>query len=98
MNLKDIAKAPQLIKITIDDADIVAVYGEPLEFYTWDRAPLDTFLTIANGKSADMGVIFEAIKLLVLDFEGNQVITDGVTLPGSVLMKVMNKIVETLGK
>jgi hypothetical protein len=96
MNLKNLAAKPQLIKITIDDEEIVTEYGEPLDFWTWDRQPIDSYLKMANG--GESGMILEVVKNNVLDEEGNQVIADGMTLPGPVLVKVVNKIVEALGK
>jgi hypothetical protein len=96
MNLKNLAAKPQLVKLTIDDEDIVKEYGEPLDFWTWDRQPIDSYLRLANGGEGSM--MLEVVKNNVLDEEGKQVITDGMTLPGPVLVKVVNKIVETLGK
>ena len=96
MNLKNLAAKPQLIKITIDDEEIVTEYGEPLDFWTWDRQPIDSYLKLANG--GESGMILEVVKNNVLDEAGVPIISDGMTLPGPVLVKVVNKIVEALGK
>ena len=98
MKLKDLAATPQLVKITIDSEDIVKAYGEPLEFWTWDRQPMDAFLKLATNANKDMSVLSEMIKTMVLDEDGSQVIQDGLTFPRDVLLAVMNKIVETVGK
>lgn len=98
MNLKDIAKKPELIKLTLDDEDTVREYGEALEFYTWDRQPIDTFLKMANNIGQNTAMVVEVVQTLVLDSEGQQVMTDGVALPSAVLLRVINKIVEQLGK
>ena len=98
MKLKDLAAKPQLVKITIDSEDIVTEYGEPLEFWTWDRQPMDAFLKLATNANKDMSVLSEMIKTMVLDEDGSQVIQDGLTFPRDVLLAVMNKIVETVGK
>jgi len=98
MNLKDLAAKPQLIKITIDDEDIVKEYGEPLDFWTWDRQPMDVFLKIAGSQGKDYGVILETVKNLVLDESGQPLMVDDVSLPGPVLMQVINKIIDILGK
>lgn len=98
MKLKDLASKPQLVKITLDDEDIVKEYGEPLEFYTWDKQPMNTFLKIAKAGRDDLGGLVDSVKDLIMDEEGNQVIQEGVALPGFVLVRAINKIVETLGK
>jgi hypothetical protein len=99
MNLQDIIAKPQLVKITIDSEEIVKEYGEPLDFWTWDKQPIDTFLKVANAQSTkDMGAIIATVKVLVLNEKGEPIITDGLTMPSYVLLEVINKIVETLGK
>jgi len=98
MNLKDLAAKPQLTKITLDDADIVSTYGEPLDFYTWDRQPMELFLKVASGDKTDLSQMVNVLKDMVLDSEGNPVIADGYVLPSKVLMATFTKLVETLGK
>jgi hypothetical protein len=98
MNLKDLAAQPKLIKMTLDDEDIIKEYGEPLDFWTWDKQPIDAFLKMANNIGKDQDIIGETVKRMVLDESGEPIITEGVALPGPVLMKVVNKIVGVLGK
>jgi hypothetical protein len=98
MKLKDLAKQPQLIKLTLDDESIVAEYGEPLDFWTWDRQPMDMFLKIAARGSEDMGEMVNVLKDLVLDEDGNKVMVDGLVLPSKVLMATFSKMVTILGK
>lgn len=98
MKLTKIAAKPQLIKVELDDAEIVAEYGEPLEFYTWDRQPLDTFMKLANAEQNNFGNVVDIIRTLILDEHGQQVIDDNATLPAPILIKVIGKVVELLGK
>jgi len=98
MQLKQLAAKPQLIKLTLDDEETISAYGEPLDFYTWDRQPMDVFLKVASSAGKDFSVIIEVVRNLVLDEEGLVVIKDDMTLPSDVLMKVVNKIIESLGK
>ena len=44
MKLSQLAAKPQLIKLSIDDEATVKEHGEAIEFWTWDRQPLDTFM------------------------------------------------------
>jgi len=98
MELKQLAAKPQLVKVTIDSEDIITTYGEALDFYTWDRQPMDTFLKVAAGDRSDFGAMVSVLKDMVLDSEGNPVIVDGLVLPPKVLMAVFTKLVEQLGK
>ena len=98
MNLKDLAKTPTLVKVVIDSEDILAEYGEPLEFYTYDRQPMDVFLKVAASDRQDFSQLVDVLKTMVLDEEGNMVMKDGLILPSRVLVAVFSKMVEVLGK
>ena len=98
MKLKDLCKAPELVKITIDDEEVVSQYGEPLDFYAMDRQPMETFLKFAAGDQSDQGKMAELLKEMILDEEGNPVIKDGMMLPSKVMMSAFAKLVEQLGK
>jgi len=98
MKLSQIAKKPQLIKISIDDEDIVKEFGEPLEFWTWDRQPMDIFLKLSSVDTGNQSAIISSVRELVMDEEGKQILSGEEVLPTWVLMRVMTKVVEGLGK
>lgn len=98
MKLSQLAAKPQLIKITLDDEAIVTQYGEPIEFYTWDRQPLEVFMRLANQSQTDGSSIIDIIKTLILNEDGSQVISGDSMLPTDVLMSAITKLTSTLGK
>lgn len=98
MKLSQIAKKPQLTKISIDDEDIVKEFGEPLEFWTWDRQPMDVFLRLSSVDTGNQSAIISSVRELVMDEDGKQILSGEEVLPTWVLMRVMAKVVERLGK
>lgn len=98
MKLSELAKKPQLTKITIADEDIVAEFGESIEFWTWDRQPMDTFLKLASLDQNNTASVIETVRGLVLDENGQPVITGENSLPTKVMMRVITAVVESLGK
>ena len=98
MKLAQLAAKPQLIKIELNDTEIVEEFGEALEFWTWDRQPLETFMKLANSKENDTLGMIEIVRTLILDESGKEIITKDIMLPSHVLIRVIAKIVETLGK
>jgi len=98
MKLSQLAAKPQLIKLTLDDEDIVKEYGEPLEFYTWDRQPLDVFMKLAAIDQNNMAAMVDIVRKLILNEEGKSIIEDEIMLPSKVLIASISKIVEALGK
>jgi hypothetical protein len=96
MQLKELAAKPKLNKVTLDTDNIVSLYGEPLEFYMWDRQDVPTFLKIVQMKE-DKLAIFNLLKDVVLDDQGNPVLEDGEMLPMEVMVAVIEGVVKNLG-
>jgi hypothetical protein len=94
LKLTQLAAKPQLIKIELDDEEIRREYNDSLEFWIYDRQPIEEFVKMATIKSNDFGEMVTAVNKLVLDEEGNQVIQEGYALPSSILIKVINCIVD----
>lgn len=98
MKLTQLAAKPQLIQVVLDDEDIIATHGEAIEFWTWDRQPLDVFMRLAQVQERDMGKILDIVRALVLDENGKEIITQDSMLPTDVLIKVVARVVSLLGK
>ena len=97
MKLNKLASKPQLIKFTLDDADLVEQYGEAIEFWSWDRQPLDVFMRLATASTNNSSSMMEIVTKLILDEDGQQIITAESMLPSNVLIRVIGKITEKLG-
>lgn len=98
MKLSQLAAKPTLIPFVLDDADTVKEFGEPVEFYSWDRQPLDVFMKLANADQQNIAEMIGLVKTLILDEEGKEIIKGDNMLPSSLLIKVIGKVVEKLGK
>lgn len=98
MKLSQLAAKPQLIKVTLDDNEVIEQYGEVIEFWTWDRQPLDTFMRLAQSQDANAAQMIDIVRTLILDEDGQQVITADAMLPTSILLRVIQRIVDLLGK
>lgn len=98
MKLSQIAAKPKLIVFSLDDEATVKEYGEPVEFYSWDRQPLDIFMRLANADQQNLVEMITLVKTLILDEQGKEIIKDENMLPSNLLIKVIAKVVETLGK
>ena len=98
MKLSQLAAKPALIKITLDDESLVKEHGEPIDFWTWDRQPLEVFMKLASAQGTDMAGIIDVVRTLILDEDGKQIIAGDTMLPSNVLIQAIGKITETLGK
>jgi hypothetical protein len=98
MKLTQLASKPTLIRVEIDDEEIRKEYDDSLEFWIWDRQPIEDFIKIATAKHDDFGAMVRLINELVLDENGQAVIQDGYTLPSTIMIKVINAVIDRLGK
>lgn len=98
MKLSQLTAKPQLIDVQIDDEETIQEFGEAIEFWTWDRQPMDVFMKLANATSGDTSSIIGIVRTLILDDKGKEVLKDDAMLPTHVLMKAISKVTDLLGK
>lgn len=98
LKLTQLAAKPQLVKITIDDESIKEKYGDELEFWIYDRQPIDKFIKIASTIANDYNSAVAMLADLVLDEDGQPVMKEGLTLPNDLVSIVLHKIIDYLGK
>ena len=100
MKLKEITAKPALIKIVLDDETIQEQYGEALEFWTWDRQPMEKYLSIVGTDmtTAHMPELIEFCKTMILDETGKPVLEGDEILPSYVMSLAVNRVITNLGK
>ena len=98
MKLSSLTAKPQLIDVHLDDEDTIKEFGEPIEFWTWDRQPMDVFMKLASASNTDTQNIIGIVRTLILDEKGKEILKDDAMLPTHVLMKAIGKVTELLGK
>jgi hypothetical protein len=98
MKLSQLSAKPTLVEIKLDDEDTIKEFGEAIEFYTWDRQPMDTFMKLASIDNTNAGTIIEIVKTLILDEEGKPILTKENMLPTNILMRAISKVTDMLGK
>jgi len=98
MKLADLAQKPQLTKLTINKPELVEKYGDELEFYMYDRQPLDVFSKMANASTDDLDTYFSLLTQIILKEDGTPVMSDEHVLPVDVMTEAMKIIGDNLGK
>ena len=98
LKLTQLAAKPTLVRIELDDEEIRKEYNDSLEFWVWDRQPMNMFVKLATVHQNNFGEMVELVNSMVLDEEGNQIAQGELIFPTDVMMKIINKVVETLGK
>ena len=98
MKLSQLTSKPQLIDVHIDDEETIKEFGESIQFWTWDRQPMDVFMKLASAGGSDTANIIGIVRTLILDEKGKEILKDDEMLPTHVLMKAIAKVTELLGK
>ena len=96
MKLAELAEKPKLEKVVVDDELIVRAYGEPLEFWMYDRQDLPTFMQLAQIEE-DQSQLENVMRDLVRDERGQKVLADDDVLPLPITIKVIEAMVKHLG-
>jgi len=98
MKLSALAAKPALIKLVLDDEEIVKEFNEPLEFYIYDRQPIDVFIKFAALDSTNFGEMVRLVNDIILDEDGSPIISNDMVLPRKLYIKVVEKVVSRLGE
>ena len=98
MKLNSLVAKPQLIKCELNDDETIKEYGESVEWYVYDRQPLDKFLKMATSETTNANQIIETMRDMILDEEGKPLLEGDSTLPTPILLRVLNKMTDVLGK
>lgn len=98
MNLTELATEPKLVKITIDNPKIVEKYGDALDFYVYDRQPLDVFAKLGTTNAENVMQFTDLLSDMILDAEGNKIMTGGKLLPIDIVTEAVTLIGDLLGK
>jgi hypothetical protein len=97
MKLSQLAAKPTLIKIELDDETIIEEYGESLEFWIYDRQPIDTYVRMATVGENSPGEMIKLVNAMVMDENGEIIARDGMVFPSKIMAKILTKVVERLG-
>jgi len=98
MELSKLASKPQLLEIKVDDEDTVSKYGEAVSFWMYDRQDIATFVKMSRVDSTDFEATTELVKELIRNKDGKPALDEERSLPMDIQLKVINKVVEQLGK
>ncbi len=98
MNLSQLSAKPVLVKVSLDDEATIKEFNEPLEFYTWDRQPMDVFMKLSQLDHTKPAEIIDIVKMLILDVDGKVILSKENMLPTRILMRAIAKVSELLGK
>ena len=99
MDIKSLARKPQLIEIVIDEADIVSAYGEPVTFYMKDFVDINTYFEFFKSQGEKNGDNLTMIlSQIILNKAGEPILGEDERLPIDISVAALTKINETLGK
>jgi hypothetical protein len=97
MKLEALATKPKLQKITINDEDIVGKYGDEVDFWIYDRHDMDLYLRMSQVNSTDIAAISAVTREIVLREDGTPVLNEDEVLPPDMMLKVIEKAIQTMG-
>jgi len=85
MKLNSIVQSATLERFIIDDEEIVAEYGDELEFYAYHDAAL-AGLNFIEEHEVTYEETVDILKLLILNKDGLPVVKSGYKLPNKVML------------
>ena len=99
MDIKSLARKPQLIEIVLDDAELVEEFGEPIKFWMFDYVDISTYFDFFKSQGEGNGEqLNQLLRSIILNAEGKPALDQDEALPINISVAALTKINETLGK
>jgi hypothetical protein len=99
MDISKFAKKPVITKITIDDAEVVELYGESIEFHMLDQMSISTYFEFYKlQQDQDSDKLNDLLRKIVLREDGTPALASDEILPVDLTLGLLVKINEFLGK
>lgn len=97
IKLSSLKAKPTLVEKLLKDEDIIAEFGAPIQFWSWDRLPIETYMSLVAAESSDVSMRFQIAKTLILNEDGSPMLSgDEVFTPG-VMTAVVSEVFKSLG-
>lgn len=99
MDIKNLARKPQLIAVELNDEGIVETYGESIKFWMMDYVDISTYFDFFKAQGEGNGDQLNVLlRKIILNEQGKSAIGDDEKLPVDIAVAALTKINETLGK
>ena len=99
MNITELAKKPQLEQVSLDDPELVELYGEPITFWMLDFVDINTYFDFFKFQGEQDGeALMTVLRKIILNDQGEPAIATDTVLPVDITFAALAKINEHLGK
>jgi hypothetical protein len=99
MDISTLTKKPQLIQLSLDDEDTVAIFGEPVNFWMMDNLGITTYFNFYKlQQEQNDDLLYALLRQLILTADGKPAIAADEMLPVNLVVALLVKITEYLGK
>jgi hypothetical protein len=99
MDITQLAKRPELVKLEITDLDIVQQYGEAITFWMLDHIDVGTYFDFYKfQQNQDSDLLMNVLRKIILREDGTRAIAEDSVLPVNLTLAVLVKVNDFLGK
>ncbi len=90
---------PKLIRVDLDQNELIEAYGEPISFWMLDHVDINTYFDFFRSQTEHEGdAVNKILRRLILNEEGQTVLADDEQLPVDIAIAAITRIGEVLGK
>jgi hypothetical protein len=97
VRLSSLKAKPTLVEKLIEDADIIEAFGGPLQFWTWDRIPLETYMALVSADQDDISSRFAIARKLILEEDGTVILTGDEVFTPAVMTVIVGEVFSGMG-
>ena len=97
IKLSSLKAKPTLVEKLLDDEEVVKVVGGAIQFWTWDRVPLETYMQLVSAEADDIKIRFDIAKKLILNEDGSVMLNGDEVFTPAIMTAVVAEVFDGMG-
>lgn len=97
VKLSQLKAKPTLVERLLDTPDVIEAFGGPVQFWSWDRIPLETYMQLVDADPEDIKIRFDIAKKLILDETGVPILTGEEVFTPGLMTAVVAEVFSGMG-
>lgn len=97
IKLSTLKAKPTLVEKLCQSPAVLEAFGAPIQFWTWDRIPMETYMQLVDADPDDIKIRFEIAKSLILDEDGSTMLQGTEVFTPAVMTEVVSEVFSDMG-
>ena len=97
IKLSTLKAKPTLVEKLCKSPSVIEAFGAPIQFWSWDRIPMETYMQLVDADEKDIKIRFEIAKKLILNEDGTVMLVGDEVFTPAIMTEVVAEVFSDMG-